>query len=889
MHRERDMNAMKKLLRAVALAVALLGAAGWSGAARADAFTDLVWIVQQLEATGASPFPVKSNEIQAAKGLFDCLQKDSSATGVAGCVHKFSQTPEGKQMLGVDTTIKLPPWLTQLVSAYVNVKEGDFWGLVSDLGEAALCIAAQVMAMGIDVCGLIQDLIALGEALLDAGKAVVKFFASVGGTTYEIAKSVGCGLGLGGCSSKTPPEVAAYKCVFAPVVSTEGLKAREAVDPFAYPKLRAALVAAAVSGTICFGTKQQFGHDAAEKAAKVFDNAVDGTWTSHLVQNVLLQREKKRAEYATAGQAVAVAQAAAAAYDQNKEGLAKPDPGKWVRDWIVKRCAADDFGDKYGFAHVDRWLDWRKPGQTENQINALKVPNVTSNAQWCVVEFLNKHRDQFAAQFVDFAKGKYCPMFSSAMACGDIAKYEACTGLLSSVGKADLCGANAASIGKEIAKKIDAYFTAQKSQFACQTVLPDGATPVSTKPVQYVCARPTQQHYCKQKYHELWTGKAEVLSCAKQLSTAYVLQMTLVDKEVAALKAKYVAVGIDKIDPLMVHVGTPQIFAALKQEHDKSGGKLGTGSVAFELSVVTPQTIDGVLQPAIVGDLKGVAPLSQPVASGALAGRTALVKPGDPDPAFKPSLEAAAGGLSAGAAAAQGTASSQQQKVLSGPAPTGPGVGRSVEPAAAAAQASPTLTNPQDAYKGERGLPKEEPGRTSSPPPGVQSPPTTAAGSTALPTARTQLPAVQTPPPQARLPSMQAPATANTVSTPPPTRSQLPAVQAPSPQSQLPAGQPAAPGAGRTAAPGAAPNWSALGAAPGSSPPMTAARVGAPSMTANSTAPASDAIARELAAAGCSAGPGGSRFACATRAGFDRCEALRRERRVEQCALSERR
>jgi len=523
------------------------------------------------------------------------------------------------------------------------------------------------------------------------------------------------------------------------------------------------------------------------------------------------------------------------------------------------------------------------------EINALKVPNVTSNAQWCVVEFLNKHRDQFAAQFVDFAKGKYCPMFSSAMACGDIAKYEACTGLLSSVGKADLCGANAASIGKEIAKKIDAYFTAQKSQFACQTVLPDGATPVSTKPVQYVCARPTQQHYCKQKYHELWTGKAEVLSCAKQLSTAYVLQMTLVDKEVAALKAKYVAVGIDKIDPLMVHVGTPQIFAALKQEHDKSGGKLGTGSVAFELSVVTPQTIDGVLQPAIVGDLKGVAPLSQPVASGALAGRTALVKPGDPDPAFKPSLEAAAGGLSAGAAAAQGTASSQQQKVLSGPAPTGPGVGRSVEPAAAAAQASPTLTNPQDAYKGERGLPKEEPGRTSSPPPGVQSPPTTAAGSTALPTARTQLPAVQTPPPQARLPSMQAPATANTVSTPPPTRSQLPAVRAPSPQSQLPAGQPAAPGAGRTAAPGAAPNWSALGAAPGSSPPMTAARVGAPSMTANSTAPASDAIARELAAAGCSAGPGGSRFACATRAGFDRCEALQRERRVEQCALSERR
>lgn len=50
--------------------------------------------------------------------------------------------------------------------------------------------------------------------------------------------------------------------------------------------------------------------------------------------------------------------------------------------------------------------------------------------------------------------------------------------------------------------------------------------------------------------------------------------------------------------------------------------------------------------------------------------------------------------------------------------------------------------------------------------------------------------------------------------------------------------------------------------------------------------PAASGAARELAALSCSIGLGGLRFSCATRAGFDRCEALRAQRRVEQCALS---
>jgi hypothetical protein len=64
-------------------------------------------------------------------------------------------------------------------------------------------------------------------------------------------------------------------------------------------------------------------------------------------------------------------------------------------------------------------------------------------------------------------------------------------------------------------------------------------------------------------------------------------------------------------------------------------------------------------------------------------------------------------------------------------------------------------------------------------------------------------------------------------------------------------------------------------------------RAQAPSAGGSSTVvpvAATGGVARELAAVSCSANAG-LRFSCATRAGFDRCEALKRERRVEQCSL----
>jgi len=252
-------------------------------------------------------------------------------------------------------------------------------------------------------------------------------------------------------------------------------------------------------------------------------------------------------------------------------------------------------------------------------------------------------------------------------------------------------------------------------------------------------------------------------------------------------------------------------------------------------------------------------------------------------------LGAAIAARSASPASTQGPAQSGQAVLAGGPA---------VAPAASGplAQAARPAAGPPPDLKVDRQSHEAVSGMTSSSPaaPSTASPPATTivapqrlpspAQTGALPPpVPSSLPAVQSPAGPARGPSSTLPAVQVPVA-----RTQLPAVQPPAVQTQLPAVQAPASPTGRAPAPGAAPNWGALGGAAGASPPQSAVTAPSP-LAGNPAAAASDAITRELAAASCSAGAGGLRFSCTTRAGFARCEALRRERRVEQCTLNERR
>lgn len=838
------MRTLQGILRSIAggtvLAIVLLG---WPAHAKADAFGDLVWIVQQMEAANVSPFPVKSAEIQSAQKLFQCIAKDSSAKGVTECLYSFSQTAEGKKLLGAGATIELPPWLENVIQAYIHINEGDFWGVVGDLGEAAICIIAQIMAAGIDLCGLIEDLIAVGEAMLDAGKAVAQFAAAVGGAAWEGIKSAGCALGLGGCGGSGPPKsVVAYQCVFAPRVKPEGLKAIEAVDPFAFPKLRDALVSlAAKPDTPCAGSMLPLNANASDaaKAAEVFTGAVQGAWTGDILDKVLAQRDEKRMAYPTAQQVAALADAAAA-----EHGAKKTSP----KAFVVERCT-DDFATKLGFAHVDRWLLASQTGGLKEQPKAVEAAKkITSNRYWCEADFFGKHSGKIAERFHEYAKVHYCPAgFGSAggklLACATLEKHAACAGLMGSVGQAGACGVNAPALGKEVAGKIAAHFQAKGSKFPCQGIAPDGGAPLSNKPFAFACSRPTQQHYCKEQYHALWKGPPEILDCtmpASMVDPKYAALAGKVKAAVQSLQGKHPSLAVDKIDPLLVHAGNSATFATLKQADEaRQRQPAPTDVVDFAFSLTVSRPIDGLTRPTIAMDIQ-----QQPLqvqAPMSVGQAVAPVKPGDPDPWAKPSASAIAG---AG---------------IAGPAVAGAGIAAAGAPPGAAGAPAKTLSGPlPSVIGGSPGSEARKPGAPAvanpAPPPppapsiGFKAPPSGLAPSSALPAVQSGL-----------APGVQA--------------------SAPPPRAQ-------------GAASGGAPNWSAVGQGGLPQPPSPARAAGlqapSPAMTA-AALPGLAALQRELTAVSCTATAGGLRFTCTTRAGFDRCESMRRRNRVESCNLNEHR
>lgn len=134
--------------------------------------------------------------------------------------------------------------------------------------------------------------------------------------------------------------------------------------------------------------------------------------------------------------------------------------------------------------------------------------------------------------------------------------------------------------------------------------------------------------------------------------------------------------------------------------------------------------------------------------------------------------------------------------------------------------------------------------------------------------------AVTQPPLRSVLPSRPLPAAQAQPALRPELRSALPVERdaLPGARTALPSTRPALqsppPALGTPRTGGGAPDWGAVG---------------------GREAPATADVTRLMSTLSCMTERGELRFRCATRAGFERCEALRAQRKVEQCALNERR
>lgn len=153
-------------------------------AARADAVEDIAKVVDLIPGV-----PVTGADIRASRDVFTCIDNAADEVAIGVCVDKFNNTPLGQKALG------LPSWFHSLIEVYIDIREGDFWGLVKHAGYTIACAIANVV-FAVDVCGIAQAILETIGAAKEILSDIVGFMKDVGGTIADF-------LGFGG--SDGPP------------------------------------------------------------------------------------------------------------------------------------------------------------------------------------------------------------------------------------------------------------------------------------------------------------------------------------------------------------------------------------------------------------------------------------------------------------------------------------------------------------------------------------------------------------------------------------------------------------------------------------------------------------------------------------------------------------
>jgi hypothetical protein len=169
--------------------------------------------------------PVSQPEFILYRAVFkDCIDaKDGD--DVIVCVDKFMDTPAGKEVAK-----ELPSWVPLVLDIYMDIRVSDFWGLARDVGMTVACVGAQVIAGGVDVCGVLQALVDLAKEAYATALAAYKFLADLGSTVAKAAETVYCW--FSDCSgSGPPPEAVAWANFWHPRIPAGATLMQTSGDP----------------------------------------------------------------------------------------------------------------------------------------------------------------------------------------------------------------------------------------------------------------------------------------------------------------------------------------------------------------------------------------------------------------------------------------------------------------------------------------------------------------------------------------------------------------------------------------------------------------------------------------------------------------------------------
>jgi hypothetical protein len=586
----------------LAALVLLFGLLGTTQPVRADTLDDFINLYAQIESQAPSgAMPVSAAYLSDSRDYIRCI---ANGTDVLICTDQYHDTGAGRDAAN---GAGIPSGFWMALDSYVAYKQGDYWSAAWSLGEAAACVALQILAGGADLCGLVEELYQLAKDIYGGASAVLDFLGDVGGAVWDGVSGAAEGLcqGVGLCDDDedAPPlYVKLLRRIYSPRVK-DGVDARESPDPAAYTALLDQLEDEAMAWARNLYSVLMYTMSPSEKekqlqkmepffkseiavAEQGYNKAVDTAWTGDITGRVVPMQMQKRTTY-LAQQLEPLAQQAAEQFVQNNH-----DPVWWVKNRCTEAFTKNDI-----FGMVDDWIYHFRP-----KANEL---NLKTNLEWCADTFWGGNQFKFGEVFRDYLRSQVCPGPGNTIRCSNLSAFQACSKLLGTVGQQDQCAVDVSKLGLEAAAKIRNHFKARKSQIPCEVIGPSGmAALVSNQPVKLQCTRPTQQAACDRAYQQYFGNlPVKVLDCTLQETAAYI---ALKGKVVAAVNTLNAALGEGSLmvggngDPLLVLAESGDTVWKVR-EYSRQDWGFGPPSSkpGFDYPAFGSKSIDGLSTPGV--------------------------------------------------------------------------------------------------------------------------------------------------------------------------------------------------------------------------------------------------------------------------------------------------
>jgi len=494
-----------------------------------DIFDDIAYVLDEMGS--ANPYAsqgLTGGTIRGSKQLFSCI---ADGGDVLVCIQQHKDTEVGQRM----TENGVPGWFWDFIEVYIAWKEGSFTGVIEHLGPAAACLVMQFVSGGVDLCGLITEVIDLAK---NAAAVIGETFKALAGAVEDLCCATLCS-----CDPPEPSQAEkAWRDYFrAEVENKTGLQKKHQGGTVWRNYL---------SGLEDEAAKQH-GKQAAAVAAGKFEEAVNLQWDEYIIKTIYPQLLAGRNDYETPATISKLAH------------LVMPPNNCQV---YAGKAETACMGDLSAYGAVSHWV-------TENSFDALNL-GIVSNMDWCR-NFIIGLKDQIAPLARDYVReelGCYNPFGPGSYMCPDLPKYRCCEKVLAYTGEQESCAMNIGQEGKELAEQIVSEFKAKGSVTDYQIVAPSQL--MSSEPTQLICQRPTQQSRCN-TYNPYDAPK--MVDCVLKEDAAY---KTLRDDVVSAVTAlqgssSYHILGgtfkISPVDPLLVMAPTKDLFLQMQAENKAYG------------------------------------------------------------------------------------------------------------------------------------------------------------------------------------------------------------------------------------------------------------------------------------------------------------------------------